>query len=259
MKQVLLVTASSRGIGAAICRRAARDGYDIAVNHRKSHEDAEKLVAELNGLGVRAMSFQADVSREAEVMDLFRSIDAELGPVTALVNNAGGAAVGAADGKSLLADVSGEAILDVMALNLISSIYCSREAIRRMSTERGGQGGVIVNITSDCGRRGGAAMRRDGAPGLVLYAAAKAGADGLTLSLATEVASQGIRVNAIRPATVLTEAKLRNSQDFLDRMTATLPMRRAGTPSEIADVASFLLSDNASFMTGALVDVTGGR
>lgn len=259
MKQVLLVTASSRGIGAAICRRAAQNGYDIAVNHRDSREDAEKLVAELKAMGVRASAFQADVSREAEVPALFKSIDADLGPVTALVNNAGGATVGTADGKSPLADVSGNAMHDVIALNLMSPIYCSREAIRRMSTERGGQGGAIVNITSDCGRRGGAAMRRDGAPGLVLYATSKAGADGLTISLATEVASQGIRVNAVRPATVLTEAKLRNSQEFLDRMAATLPMRRAGEPNEIADVVLFLLSNEASFMTGALVDVTGGR
>ena len=126
MKQVLLVTASSRGIGAAICRRAAQNGYDIAVNHRDSREDAEKLVGELNEIGARARAFQADVSRETEVIALFKSIDADLGPVTALVNNAGGAAVGTADGKSLLADVSGESMHDVIALNLMSSIYCCR-------------------------------------------------------------------------------------------------------------------------------------
>lgn len=259
MDKVILVTAGSRGIGAAICRRAGLEGYRVAVNYHQSKTEAEKVVADIRAAGGTAEPYRADVTREDDVVAMFAAIDKDLGPVTALVNNAGGGSL--ALGKAgVRVDEATRADMDAMlALNVTSAMMCAREAIKRMSTKRGGGGGAIVNISSDCARRGGPTSRKNGVEGLVLYSAAKAAIDGFTLTLAVEVAEEGIRVNAIRPATILTPAKEIFGKDHVANMARMIPLGRPGRPEEIAEFAIFLLSEKAAFATAAFVDVTGGR
>ncbi len=259
MGKVCVVTAGARGIGAAICRKAGTAGFDVAVNYLTSRQEAEMIVGEIEKAGNRAIAVQADVTDEAQVSDMFATVDRKLGPVTALVNNAGGAKIVLGPEGRKIADVSGRDIERILALNVTSTVLCAREAVRRMSTARGGDGGTIVNISSDCGRRGGAVARKDGAAGIVLYGAAKAAIDGFTLGLATEVAAEGIRVNAVRPATIVTEAHAADGPGHYERMGRMIPLGRPGRPEEVADVVLFLSSEGSSFMTGAFVDVTGGR
>lgn len=259
MGKVAIVTAASRGIGAQACRLLAREGHDVAVNYLSSREAAEQVAQECRAFGVRAIAVRADVTRESDVEELFHTVDAELGPVTALVNNAGGAKIVLGERGRALADASAADIEAILALNVTSAMLCAREAIRRMSKARGGAGGAIVNISSDCARRGGAVARKDGVPGLVLYGAAKAAIDGLTIGLSTEVAPQGIRVNAIRPATIVTEAHEADGPEHYEKMARIIPLGRPGRPSEVAETIAFLVSEKASFITGALIDVTGGR
>ncbi len=255
----VLVTAGSRGIGTAICRTLAAAGYDVAVNYMTSREAAETVAKDCRASGVRAVAIKADVTVEAEVEAMFAVADRELSPLVGLVNNAGGAKIILGDGGRRIDETSADDVRRIFDLNVTSTILCSREAIRRMSTAHGGQGGAIVNISSDCSRRGGAVARKDGAKGIVLYGAAKAAIDGLTLGLSTEVAPEGIRVNAIRPATIVTEAHEADGPEHYARMSTIIPLGRPGRPSEIAEVALFLVSERSSFMTGALVDATGGR
>lgn len=255
----VLVTAGSRGIGTAICRTLAAAGYDVAVNYLTSRDAAEKVAEDCRASGVRAVAIKADVTDEAEVEAMFAVADRELSPLAGLVNNAGGAKIILGDSGRRIDETSADDVRRIFDLNVTSTILCSREAIRRMSTAHGGQGGAIVNISSDCSRRGGAVARKDGAKGIVLYGAAKAAIDGLTLGLSTEVAPEGIRVNAIRPATIVTEAHEADGPEHYARMSTIIPLGRPGRPSEIAEVALFLVSDRSSFMTGALVDATGGR
>lgn len=259
MSKVAVVTAASRGIGAETCRLLARDGYHVAVNYLNSKDAAESVAEDCRSHGVNALAIRADVTDETQVENLFAVVDSELGPVTSLVNNAGGAKILLGDQGRALADASVVDMSAMLALNVVSAMLCAREAIRRMSTARGGQGGAIVNISSDCSRRGGAVARKDGVPGLVLYGAAKAAIDGLTLGLSTEVAPQGIRVNAIRPATIVTEAHDADGPEHYEKMGRIIPLGRPGRPAEVAETVVFLLSDKASFTTGALIDVTGGR
>jgi NAD(P)-dependent dehydrogenase (short-subunit alcohol dehydrogenase family) len=258
MKRTLLVTGGSRGIGAEICRRAAKEGYAVAVNFHRSRDAADSIVAGISKDGGKAIAVGADVTNEADVVTMFERIDAELGPLTALVNNAGG---GKIDGRSPgpIADTRYADIVGLITYNLAATILCSREAVRRMSTARGGGGGAIVNISSDCARRGGPPYRKDGVKGIVVYGAAKAGVDAFTMGLATEVGGEGIRVNAVRPATVVTEAHADDGADHYERMARMIPLGRPGQPAEIAETVLFLLSDKASFITSALVDATGGR
>ena len=260
MGGIILVTGGSRGIGASICRQAAARGYDVAINYNASPGAAEALAADIVREGGKAIAVQADVTREDEVVRMFETVDRELGAVTALVNNAGGSRFPAAPVGNQLADLPMAQIGGIIALNLTSVALCSREAVRRMSTKVGGKGGAIVNVSSDCARRGGPPYRRDGVKNLVLYGAAKAGVDAFTLGLATEVADQGIRVNAVRPATIVTEAhNADGGAGHYERMSRLIPMGRPGQPQEVSEVVLFLLSDGASFVTAALVDVTGGR
>lgn len=257
---IVLVTGGSRGIGAAICRRAAASGYQVAINYNASPAAAEGIAAEIASAGGKAIAVQADVTREDDVVRMFETIDARLGPVSALVNNAGGSRFPAAPVGNQLVDSPMVQIAGIIALNLTSVVLCSREAVKRMSTKSGGGGGAIVNVSSDCARRGGPPYRRDGVKNLVLYGAAKAGVDAFTLGLATEVAEQGIRVNAVRPATIVTAAHdADGGAGHYERMSRLIPMGRPGQPQEVADVVLFLLSETASFVTAALVDVTGGR
>ncbi|MBX3578543.1 MAG: SDR family oxidoreductase [Rhizobiaceae bacterium] len=260
MGGVLLVTGGSRGIGAAICRGAAEAGYAVAINYNSSPDAAEALAKEIVAKGGKAIALKADVTQEPDVVRMFEEVDQKLGRLTALVNNAGGSRFPAAPTGNQLVDSPMIQIDGIIALNLTSAAYCSREAVKRMSTGLGGTGGAIVNVSSDCARRGGPPYRKDGVKNLVMYGAAKAGMDALTLGLSTEVADQGIRVNAVRPATIVTEAHAADGgAGHYERMARLIPMGRPGQPSEVAEAVLFLLSDKASFITAALVDVTGGR
>lgn len=260
MSEIVLVTGGSRGIGASICRLAASRGYKVAINYNASPAQAEALAAEIIKEGGEAIAVQADVTREDQVVRMFETVDQKLGKLTALVNNAGGSRFPAAPVGNQLVDSPMVQIDGIIALNFTSVALCSREAVRRMSTKNGGKGGAIVNVSSDCARRGGPPYRRDGVKNLVMYGAAKAGVDALTLGLATEVAEQGIRVNAVRPATIITEAhNADGGTGHYERMSRLIPMGRPGQPKEVSEVVMFLLSDSASFVTAALVDVTGGR
>lgn len=258
MSEVLLVTGGSRGIGASICKLGAKAGYAVAVNYNQSREAADALVHSIDDSGGNAIAVQADVMNDDDVKRMFRETAEQLGKVTALVNNAGG---GKINGKSAgaIIDSTAEAVDYLLAHNLAATINCSREAIKQMARSRGGNGGAIVNISSDCARRGGPPYRKDGVRNIVIYGAAKAGVDAFTLGLATEVAEEGIRVNAVRPATIVTEAHDTDGSDHYERMSRLIPLGRPGQPEEVAETVLFLLSQKASFITAALLDVTGGR
>ena len=249
MSGVMVISGASRGIGAATALAAAARGYAVGVNYLASAERAEAVVEEIRARGGTALAVKADVSRGAEVARLFETVDRELGPVTALVNNAGvlgGPAV-------RLADV-GEAQLDhTFAINIKGSFLCAREAVRRMSTARGGSGGAIVNISS--------AAARLGSPGeFIHYAASKGAIDTLTTGLAVEVAGEGIRVNAVRPGLIDTEIHDDSGiPGRIAKIVRAVPVGRIGTAEEVSGAILWLLSEEASYVTGAIIDVSGGR
>jgi NAD(P)-dependent dehydrogenase (short-subunit alcohol dehydrogenase family) len=244
-EKILLVTGGGRGIGAATARLAAERGYAVAVNYRDNRSAAESLVSSFKG---KAIAVQADVASEAEVLRMFQTLDRELGRVTALVNNAG-----IVDRGMRVADMAAERIARMFAINVTGSILCAREAVRRMSKRSGGAGGAIVNVSSIASRLGGAGEYVD-------YAASKGAIDTFTIGLAKEVGPDGIRVNAVRPGIIRTEIHLASGDPArVDRIGPTAPLQRAGEPEEVARAIVWLLSDEASYMTGALVDVTGGR
>ena len=245
---IVLVTGGSRGIGAATARHCARAGYDVAVNYARDAAAADAVVASVRALGRRAIAVAADVSQEAEVLRMFAAVDAGLGPLTALVNNAG-----VVDVAQRVDEMSVARLTRMFGINVIGSLLCAREAVRRMSTLHGGGGGAIVNVSSVAARLG--------APGqYVDYAAAKGAIDIFTLGLAREVATEGIRVNAVRPGIIETEIHASGGQpDRVAQMAPQVPMRRAGSADEVAAAIVWLLSDAASYATGAIIDVTGGR
>lgn len=243
---VLVVTGAGRGIGAAIAKAAAADGWTVAVNYARDAESAAATVAAIEAGGGRAQAIQADVQTEAGVEALFRAADA-LGPLKGLVNNAGGSA------DARIADITPADYDRMMDGNLRTTVFCAREAVRRMATDRGGGGGTIVNIGSRASVLGGQ-------PGRVMYAAAKGAVDGFTAGLANEVGKLGIRVCCIRPGVIRTEShEARAGADRLKQITAPIALGRPGEPEEVAALAVFLLSPGASYMTGALVDIGGGR
>jgi len=243
---VLVVTGAGRGIGAAIAKAAAADGWTVAVNYARDAESAQATVAAIKAAGGRAKAIGADATTEAGITALFESADA-LGALRGLVNNAGGSA------EARIADLTAADYDRMMDGNLRSTVFCSREAVRRMGTDRGGAGGVIVNIGSRASVLGGQ-------PGRVMYAAAKGAVDGFTIGLANEVGTLGIRVACIRPGVIRTEShEARAGADRLKQMTAPIALGRPGEPEEVAALAVFLLSPGASYMTGALVDLGGGR
>jgi NAD(P)-dependent dehydrogenase (short-subunit alcohol dehydrogenase family) len=248
MKQVLVVTGASRGIGAATARLAANRGYAVCVNFRENEAAARGIVTAIQERGGEALAVQADVASEADVVRLFATVDEKLGVVTALVNNAG-----ILEKQSKVETMTAERILRVLATNVVGSFVCAREAVRRMSLKHGGHGGVIVNLSSAAARLGGSGEYVD-------YAASKGAVDTLTVGLAREVAGDGIRVNAVRPGIIETEIHASGGDpDRAERKGKNAPLGRAGRVDEVAHAILWLLSSEASYVTGAIVDVTGGR
>jgi NAD(P)-dependent dehydrogenase (short-subunit alcohol dehydrogenase family) len=245
---VLLVTGASRGIGAASALLAARQGWAVAVNYHANSLAADEVVRGIRAQGGRAMAVQADVGSQDDVMRLFAQIDAKLGPLTGLVNNAG-----VVDVAARVDEMSLERLERQWRINVLGSFLCAREAVRRMSTRHGGSGGAVVNVSSVAARLG--------APGqYVDYAACKGAIDTFTIGLAREVADEGIRVNAVRPGIIDTDIHASGGQpDRAQRLAASIPMQRPGTAEEIAQTIVWLLGPDSSYTTGALVDVTGGR
>lgn len=251
--RMVIVTGASRGIGAAIARLAGARGYKVAVNYNGSPDAAAAVVRDIEAGGGRAVAIKADIGSEAEVLRLFDQATAALGPVTALVNNAG-----ITGGSGPFADLSAETLEAVMRLNVIGAALCAREAVRRMSTDRRGpdgpgRGGAIVNISSIAATMG--------SPGeYVHYAASKGAIETLTIGLGKEVARQGIRVNAVAPGLIDTEIHAASGDPGrVDRIVPTIPMQRIGTPEEVAEAVLYLLSDAAAYVTGTVLRVTGGR
>ncbi|HUU33376.1 MAG TPA: SDR family oxidoreductase [Vicinamibacterales bacterium] len=246
--RVLLITGASRGIGAVTAVLAAARGYAVCVNYHANREAADAVVRDITEGGGAAIAVPGDVAVEADVMRLFQACDEALGPLTALVNNAG-----VVDIKTRVDEMSAARIQRMFAVNVFGTVYCAREAVRRMSTRHGGAGGAIVNVSS--------AASRIGSPGeYVDYAAAKGAVDVFTIGLAKEVATEGIRVNAVRPGIVHTGIHASGGQpDRLERIAPLVPMQRGGQPEEVAHAILWLLSDEASYTTGALLDVAGGR
>ena len=244
----LIVTGASRGIGAATARLAAERGFSVAVNFAKGKVEAEAIARQIVSAGGRARAIQADIAREEDVIRLFKTAEHELGAIKALVNNA--AITG---GFSRVDAVSASALAQVMAVNVSGAILCAREAVRRMSTSRGGTGGAIVNISSRAAKTGSAGE-------WVHYAASKGAIDSFTIGLAREVATEGIRVNAVAPGLIDTGLHAANGEpDRLNRLATTIPMQRPGTALEVAEAVLWLLSPGASYSTGAILEVGGGR
>jgi NAD(P)-dependent dehydrogenase (short-subunit alcohol dehydrogenase family) len=245
---VLLVTGASRGIGAATARMAASRGYAVCVNFRANAAAANDVVAAITSAGGRAIAVQADVAVESDVVRLFETCDAQLGRLTGLVNNAG-----MLEKQMRVEAMDADRLQRVFAANVTGSFMCAREAIKRMSARFGGSGGAIVNVSSAAARIGGAEEYVD-------YAAAKGAIDTLTLGLSKEVAADGIRVNAVRPGVIRTEIHASGGEPGrVDRVKAFVPMRRGGEVDEVAGAILWLLSDEASYTTGAILDVSGGR
>ena len=248
MKRVLLITGGSRGIGAATALLAAQDGWAVAVNYANNQAAANQVVQAIAQAGGQAIAVQGDVADEAQIVRLFATVDQQLGPVTGLVNNAG-----VVDVTARVEDMSWQRLERMMRINVLGTFACTKEAIRRMSTRHGGQGGVIVNLSS--------AAARLGAPGqYVDYAASKGAIDTFTMGLAKELATENIRVNAVRPGVIDTDIHASGGLPNRARdLASQIPMQRPGTAEETAQAIVWLLSDKASYVTGTCLDVAGGR
>jgi NAD(P)-dependent dehydrogenase (short-subunit alcohol dehydrogenase family) len=247
--KVLLVTGSSRGIGAEICRMAASEGWKVCINYASSEEEADVLVAEIRQHGGIAIALQADVANEAEVISMFERIDLELGPITGLVNNAG-----VNGGGTRVDELDAEVSRRVFDVNVLGAFICAKHAVKRMARRHGGDGGAIVNVSSAASKHGGPFTYVD-------YAASKAAIDTFTIGLAREQADQGIRVNCLRPGVTMTEISAdyaREHPEWLDWVLPQVPLGRPAEVAEIANGAMFLLSDKSSYATGAILDVCGG-
>jgi NAD(P)-dependent dehydrogenase (short-subunit alcohol dehydrogenase family) len=248
MNGIMLVTGASRGIGAAIAKQAGRQGYAVAVNYLNSQDATESIVSDINKAGGKAIAIQADTSREEDVLRLFETVDKELGTLSALINNAG-----VVDVACRVDEMSVERMERIFTTNITGYFMCAREAVKRMSSRHGGKGGCIINISSAAARLGSAGEYVD-------YAASKGATDTMTTGLAKEVAKEGIRVNAVRPGPIHTDIHASGGEpDRINRIKSAIPMGRGGTPEEISDAVMWLVSDGASYVTGAFLDVSGGR
>ena len=248
MDKIALITGASRGIGAATALLAARQGWAVAVNYQGNQAAADAVVQQIRAAGGTALAVQADVADEAQVLAMFATIDAQLGRITALVNNAG-----VVDTTQRVDEMSVTRLRRMFDVNVIGSFVCAREAVRRMSTKHGGKGGSIVNVSSAAARLGAAHQYVD-------YAAAKGAIDTFTVGLAREVAAEGIRVNAVRPG--LIETDIHASGGLPDRvrdLAHQVPMQRGGTAEEVAEAIVWLMSDASPYTTMSLLDVSGGR
>ena len=247
-REAVIVTGASRGIGAAVARMVGANGLPVVVNYVKHKSAAEAVVAQIVSAGGAAVAVQGDVGKEWDILRLFEAAEEEFGAVGGLVNNAG-----VTGGFARVEAVTADAIAQVLAVNVAGMMLCSREAVRRMSTRLGGKGGSIVNISSLVTRTGGAGE-------WVHYAASKGAVNSFTVGLAREVAEEGIRVNAVAPGLIETDLHADNgAPDRLERLTPTIPMKRAGTAEEAAAGVVWLMSDAASYVTGSIVEVGGGR
>jgi NAD(P)-dependent dehydrogenase (short-subunit alcohol dehydrogenase family) len=245
--EVLLITGGSRGIGAATARLAAARGFDVALSYRADERAAFEVVAAVQACGVRGIAIRADVAHEAQIVELFERVDA-FGRLGALVNNAG-----ITGGFSRVADLTAATLGKTLAVNTYGAILCAREAVRRLSTTWGGNGGAIVNVSSIATRLGGSGE-------WVHYAASKGAIDAFTVGLAREVAAEGVRVNAVSPGIVDTEIHASAGDPHrAKRMAASIPLGRAATATEVAEAIVWLLSPAASYVTGTIVEVGGGR
>jgi NAD(P)-dependent dehydrogenase (short-subunit alcohol dehydrogenase family) len=247
-QQVLVVTGGSRGIGAATARLAAQQGYSVCVNYLRGQREAEEVVNTIQREGGYAIAVQADISSEAEVARLFDTVDRELGRLTALVNNAA-----TLEHQMRLDEMDGARLLRVFTTNVIGTFLCAREAVRRMSTRHGGHGGGIVNVSSLAARLGSPNEYID-------YASSKGAVDTFTIGLAKEVAEEGIRVNGVRPGFIYTDLHTKGGEPGrVDRVKTQVPMQRGGLPEEVARAILWLLSNEASYVAGTIIDVAGGR
>lgn len=248
MRKIMLITGASRGIGAATALLAAQRGFDVAINYRHEREAAENLVARIAALGAKAHAFAADVSREDDVLRLFREVEDAFGRLDVLVNNAG-----MLERQMRLEDMDAARLQRVFAVNVTGSFLCAREAVKRMAYRHGGSGGSIVNVSSMASRLGSPNEYID-------YAAAKGAIDSMTIGLAKEVAGDGIRVNAVRPGLIRTEIHASGGEPGrVERLQSAIPLGRGGEAEEVARAILFLASDESSYSTGSFVDVSGGR
>ena len=248
MKPIALITGGSRGIGAATALLAAQKGYAVAVNYTTNSLAADEVVRQIRAGGGTAITVQGDVGIEADILAMFDKVDAKLGPLTALVNNAG-----VVDVASRVDAMSATRLKRMFDINVLGSMICAREAVKRMSTKHGGAGGTIVNLSSVAAKLGGPGQYVD-------YAASKGAIDTFTIGLAKEVALEGIRVNAVRPGIIETDIHASGGEPNRARQMAPMvPMQRAGTAQEVAQAIVWLMSDESSYCTGTIIDVAGGR
>jgi NAD(P)-dependent dehydrogenase (short-subunit alcohol dehydrogenase family) len=248
VKPIALITGGSRGIGAATAICAARQGFAVAVNYTRDVQAANRVVQQIAAAGGQAIAVQADVADEAQILAMYQTIDAQLGPVSALVNNAG-----VVDVAARVDAMSAERIRRMFDINVLGTFLCTRGALKRMSTRHGGKGGSIVNVSSVAARLGGPGQYVD-------YGASKGAIDTFTIGLAKEVATEGVRVNAVRPGIIETDIHASGGQpDRAREMAPLVPMQRAGSAEEVAEAIVWLLSDAASYVTGSNIDVAGGR
>ncbi len=248
MAGIILITGGSRGIGAATALLAARQGYDVCFSYKQNKDAADKVVRAIHSLERRAIAVQADIADEGQIQKLFQTVDSELGRLSILVNNAG-----ILEPQTRVENVQAERLRRIFNVNVIGTILCAREAILRMSTKHGGEGGAIVNVSSAASRLGSAGEYVD-------YAASKGAIDTFSIGLSQEVAAEGIRVNTVRPGFISTDIHASGGEpDRLERVKNRIPLQRAGSAEEVANAILWLASEQASYSTGAFLDIAGGR
>ncbi len=247
MAKVLLVTGGSRGIGAATAKLGAARGYDVCFNYKSNAALAEEVVKDIRAMGRCALAVQADTAQDQDVVRLFEACDRELGPLNALANSAG-----ITGGVALIEDVKAEMLRELMEVNIVGYFLCAREAVKRMSTLRGGSGGAIVNVSSRAAELGGGNE-------WIHYAASRGATDSMTKGMSVELAKWGIRVNAVQPGIIDTDIQATGLPNRMEKALPNIPMGRVGTANEVAETILWLLSEQASYVTGAIVNVSGGR